>query len=400
MFFNACVPKRQRQDSLPDEVVIHGTWLRRRFPSKESFLTPEEPSESAQHEHTVTIRRGDDEPVKQGRRRRKKDHLSVADLIFPPSKSHLCERTAAASTTSNQLFECDISRVDSEVSGDFSDDDSTLVAQPMSTLQNSKKAPLDVNEYMAKREMTPLQERMNAVTMIPMILLPMLYILSGEWLDASFLEEAANKLDYGEATDLLSENQCVSSEWFPNVHALPPLPVLVFTLGFLCHTPFSFLYHWSYAHRLPRGFARTDHWSRRMDHAMIHFMSICISYGMSGRLDFALINLIFNLDSIYKQFEKEVRPRRNQTRVVIAGIAQILPIVFQDPIVFLRICIAKVFAFWLFITYPVGGWSHSLFHLVMALIPPMEVMIAFGLPVSQPQLQLAAKCAIMAKSSL
>jgi hypothetical protein len=48
---------------------------------------------------------------------------------------------------------------------------------------------------------------------------------------------------------------------------------------------------------------------------------------------------------------------------------------------------------WLFVRYPLGGWSHSAFHLVIALVPPLIMEAACQLPTSQAAIRMAAKCA-------
>ena len=40
-------------------------------------------------------------------------------------------------------------------------------------------------------------------------------------------------------------------------------------------------------------------------------------------------------------------------------------------LVFQQIWLLFVIALWLFAAYPLGGWSHSAFHLVMLAVPPL-----------------------------
>ena len=54
---------------------------------------------------------------------------------------------------------------------------------------------------------------------------------------------------------------------------------------------------------------------------------------------------------------------------------------------------------WFFCTYPVGGWSHALFHLVIALMPPMLLRAACELPASQEQIQRAMQCIMLQQDS-
>lgn len=47
----------------------------------------------------------------------------------------------------------------------------------------------------------------------------------------------------------------------------------------------------------------------------------------------------------------------------------------------------------LFVKYPFGGWSHGLFHLILAFLPHLAMKAAVALEPSQHQILLAAKCA-------
>jgi hypothetical protein len=264
---------------------------------------------------------------------------------------------------------------------------------------NSKPAKqCEVGKYMTAREMSPLQERMNALTVLPSTYYCIMFFLSGSWLSKSFIEAYAH--------DMIDDNefdnsQCLTSIWLPNMHALPPLPPLAAAIGILCHAPFSMIYHWRYAHRLPPGLARTTHWSRRMDQVMIHFCSICMAYATSGRLNFFLVNAVFNMDCIYRQFLLEVRPKRNQTRIGISILAYTIPLLQRGEfMVYLKLFALFSTGGWLFGKYPIGGWSHSVFHLVMAIIPPIIFAAALDLSASQSQLEVAAHCAILAEKTL
>jgi hypothetical protein len=55
---------------------------------------------------------------------------------------------------------------------------------------------------------------------------------------------------------------------------------------------------------------------------------------------------------------------------------------------------------WFFIKYPVGGWSHSVFHMVVAFLPPLIMHAASTLPSSEDQLKVAAQCAVLAERAL
>jgi hypothetical protein len=267
--------------------------------------------------------------------------------------------------------------------------------------QNRRGSEMDVHKYMASREMTPNQERMNAVTIVPGAFYCFLCLISGTWLDQALEDETREEMMTGSSDMLFDESGCISSSWLPHLHALPPLPVVAGALGIILHAPFSFIYHWSYAHRLPPGLARTTHWSRRMDQVMIHVCSASIAYATSGRWDFFAVNALYNMDCIYRQLKSRVRPRRNQIRILISVIAYTIPILRRgDMHLFSELWVLFVISFSLFGLYPIGGWSHSAFHLVMAFVPPLLMNAAIELPASQGQLKLAAQCAVIAKQSL
>jgi hypothetical protein len=275
------------------------------------------------------------------------------------------------------------------------------------------KEQLDVDKYMASREMTPFQERMNAVTVMPGAFYCIMFLLSGMWLKPSFIQEYEQELltintNNGVTTptdtaaeSLFDDSQCLSLGYMPHLHALPPLPLVAAALGIIFHAPFSFIYHWKFAHRLPSGLPRTTHWSRRMDQVMIHVCSGCMAYATSGRIDFFLVNAIFNIDCIYRQFMEKVYPRRNQIRIFISIVAYTIPWLRRgDFTLFAKVWFLFGISGWLFSQYPIGGWSHSAFHIVMAFVPPLLMTAAVELPASQSQLKVAAQCALLAKENL
>ena len=255
-------------------------------------------------------------------------------------------------------------------------------------------------KYMKKREMTSFQERINAITVIPGAFYCFLFLLSGTWLDESLKAEVREEmLNSSEPLTVISG--CLSTAWLPNLHSLPPLPVIAGALGIILHAPFSFMYHWTYAHSLP-PVSRLSHWSRRMDHAMIHVCSAALAYATSGRWDFFAANLLFNMDCVYRHlFQKQIRPRSNQIRVLISVVAYTVPILWRGHTsLFAQVWCVFGISFWLFGMYPIGGWSHAAFHLVVAIIPPLLMSYATTLVTSQDQLKVAAQCAVIATQSL
>ena len=171
------------------------------------------------------------------------------------------------------------------------EDKDPLISEEENVDKTEKAVQHDVHNYMARREMTELQEVWNALTMIPSPLFCIYYLLAGKWLTYS-------QEDY----ENVPEVECTHS---PTYYA--PLPVIFVALAILLHAPFSFLYHYKYASALPVGLARTDHWSRRLDQAMIHAASALISYSTSGSWYYFIANFFYNADCMRRQFEKKVR---------------------------------------------------------------------------------------------
>lgn len=286
-------------------------------------------------------------------------------------------------------------------------------------LEGTRTLESHVSEYMIKREMTPLQEKFNALTIVPNVIYCMYVLLSGSWLSEEEVEIARNFFATGRRggrgsneqwlnlgarfglgrsaslNDYVTPTRCISSSLFPRLHALPPLPLVAIALGICLHAPFSFLYHWVYARSLPPGFSRINHWSRRMDHAFIHVCTFFLSFGASGRWDVFWVNFLYNMDCIYRQFETNVRPGRNKIRILIATFLCTLPILSDGNVSqFLNLWAVFLVAAWFFASYPIGGWSHSAFHIVLWLLPPILMDGAIELPASQAALKVAAECAV------
>jgi len=279
-------------------------------------------------------------------------------------------------------------------------------------LEGTRTLECHVSEYMSKREMTSFQEKINALTIIPNVVWCAYFLLSGSWLSEEEMERAGNSsetttitdgqwLDLGRDGSVKSfqydffPTRCLSNPMFPKLYAMPPLPLLAIAFGLIVHAPFSFLYHWVYARRLPPGFSRINHWSRRLDHAFIHVCIFLLSFGATGRWDVFWVNFVYTLDCVYRQFETNVRPGRNKIRILIALFLCTLPILSSGNIaLFLHVWTVLLIAGWFFVSYPIGGWSHSAFHVVLWLLPPVLMNGAIGLPASQAALKNAAKCAV------
>lgn len=279
-----------------------------------------------------------------------------------------------------------------------------------STNRSRPKKKFDYEAFNDRRAMSPIQERWNAITMLPALMYGVYFVLAGCWLSPEHVEIArqsndltpnsnfwidwANKMFGGSQDTIMNETSgCINIPWLPHFHALPPWPVLAGAIGIVVHAPFSIMYHWVYATNLhPR--ARIGHWSRRLDHSFIHFASACMAYATSGSVDYALINVAYNLDCAYKQFEEKVRPRRNQTRTSISILLYISPVLLRrDYVDFAQLVLIFSISGWFFITYPIGGWSHSMFHLAIAFLPYIIMNSATKLEASQEQIEFAAQCA-------
>lgn len=270
------------------------------------------------------------------------------------------------------------------------------------SLTNERKQ--DAEAYLDKRVMTAMQERLNAVTMLPCVIYSLYFLLAGCWVvpaddrPENFRFEGSEWLDmskdaYGNEHGWIGSIGCINSRSFPRLTAVPPLPVVAAGVAMIVHPFFSMLYHWKYATTVESP-DRIKHWSRRLDHAFIHFASAVAAYATSGRVDYFILNAFFNLDSACKQFEERVRPRRNFVRTAISILLYILPVlVYGHYALFFQFVLLFTVGGWLFAKYPFGGYSHSIFHLVLAFLPHLVMTAATQLESSQPQISLAVKCA-------
>lgn len=277
--------------------------------------------------------------------------------------------------------------------------------------QDDNKEPLkklldtfDVKAYLDKRLMTTTQEYFNAITMVPGICVSLYFVLSGCWTATHHQHGEFYQLDDNKWTDMAQElfgiesgwesYGCINSSLFPALTALPPLTIVAAALGNLVHSVVSIYYHITCATTLTGG-ERITHWTRRLDNASIHFASIGASYATSGRLDYCLLNLVYNVDCMYKQLEVEVHPRRNQTRLAGSILLYVLPVLVRgDYTLFLQFLLMFSLSGWLFgcYPYPFGGYAHGLFHLVLAFLPYLVFQAAIPLPLTQAQINLAVQC--------
>eukprot|EP00546_Thalassionema_frauenfeldii_P003891 CAMPEP_0178920910 /NCGR_PEP_ID=MMETSP0786-20121207/15265_1 /TAXON_ID=186022 /ORGANISM="Thalassionema frauenfeldii, Strain CCMP 1798" /LENGTH=323 /DNA_ID=CAMNT_0020595025 /DNA_START=169 /DNA_END=1140 /DNA_ORIENTATION=- len=302
------------------------------------------------------------------------------------------------STSGDDLASIDsLSTVDDDV---FSDEP-LFVTEQVTNMLSHEKAPegvknasYDVNKYMEDREMSPIQERWNAITILPNPFFCMYFILAGLWISQDLKNQFHD-------VEIIHDSRCIQWEWFPNLVAIPPAPILAVMIGITLHAPFSFLYHWKCASILPPGIRRTTHWSRRMDHSMIHVASTFLSFATSGSWDYFIVNALFSADCIYRQFKKKVRPHVNQIRIGLSLVAYSLPILKRGEFsVFFKCWTILFTAGYFFVRYPVGGWSHSVFHIILAFMPPYLMQVASTLPTSREYMEVAAQCAVLAERAM
>merc|ERR1740139_636524 len=96
--------------------------------------------------------------------------------------------------------------------------------------------------------MTPLQEKVNAWTVVPNVIYCTYFLLAGKWLSEQAIELArldmmsylhmqegdftqwAREVNASDRFSLFNlfglEGKCISNSFFPNLHAVPPLPLL------------------------------------------------------------------------------------------------------------------------------------------------------------------------------
>ena len=212
------------------------------------------------------------------------------------------------------------------------------------------------------REMSSSQEVWNAITMIPYPLFFIFLIVTGSWLSEEDIYSVKEALRSEESSNLTQigpeiDDSCIHSSLFPTFHALPPAPVLCAAIGIIAHTPFSIIYHILCAWCIPPGPKRIDHLSRRLDQAMIHFISTCWCYASSANLAYSFCALIFNTYSSVQLFSKRAhKPKQVIGRMVLCFLLPMLPLLARGEffIFFQLFCIHSL-SFWLFANYPLGG---------------------------------------------
>ena len=249
--------------------------------------------------------------------------------------------------------------------------------------------------------MTTKQELWNAITMIPAPAYCLYFCLNGLWLT----KDDTNQVLANDSTmdsSLLSSfsSSCIQSEIFPNLHTIPPLTILSYTIGVLLHSPCSIYYHLLCAYKLPPGPKRMDHWTRRLDQAMIHLMSSMFAYSTSASRDYFLLALAFNIDCMYRLFQSGMRPGRTLIRMMVAFLIPVVPFIYRTEwMVVCQLGVIYGISGWLFTAYPLGGWSHGAFHLVCCLSNPITIRGSLGLDVDVVKdcIDMAVRCSLIGK---
>lgn len=229
--------------------------------------------------------------------------------------------------------------------------------------------------YLDKRVMSSAQEWFNAFTMLPGMLYSLDFLVGGRWREG-----------------VGDDSTWTDDAWTGGGACLPPLPLVAGASACLLYSSCSILHHCLCAVTLAPS-ARVAHWSRRLDAASIHLASAIASYATTGRADYCLLTLLFNLDCIAKQFEEEIRPRRNLARTAASILLYVLPTLACDRSdIFWRFLVMFAVAGWLFVCYPVAGWSHGLFHLVLGFLPVLVIAAAMELESTRIDMAMTSRC--------
>lgn len=332
----------------------------------------------------------------------------LSSLALPLDQGHFCK-------SSSKEKEAEMLLLKTDSTGDYCEDDKNNILNYKGQLltkaerrtlreekrqQKIKEAEEELERRALKRSMSSNQELWNAVTMLPAWLYGVYVCLSGEWLTQNDIDQVS--LIQHEWRSTFDSSSCIQSSMFPNLYAAPPLTVVAHTLGFFLHSPISIYYHILCAYKLPPGPKRMDHWARRLDQAMIHYISFMVAYSTSANTDYLLVTMAFNIDCMYRLFQKGMRPKRTLYRMICAFLIPVLPFIVRKEFlkVLLLVTIYSISG-WLFASYPIGGWSHGAFHLVAWLSNPILIRSSLSLDVEivRESIDTAAKCAVFLKGS-
>jgi len=261
----------------------------------------------------------------------------------------------------------------------------------------------EISKPIKNRDMNPLQEVTNGCTMVVSAIAIMYNLLSYDWLNVVVKEVNAHPVDNN-----VERRSCGGMLSFLPLPVLGrgivlvwpiPVPILAIVAGVLIQVRFSFVYHTCYATRL-NGSKRIEHWSRRADFCCIHIATSLFSYALTVSFPYFLLSLVLTLESCYKQFEPVVNPRRNLFRVVLSILFYLVPaFINASSNQLCRLLVLYPIVTWLFVVYPLGLWSHSMFHLLIMLIPPILMEIVVELPSVQEEVALFSRCVSMSKEA-
>jgi len=268
--------------------------------------------------------------------------------------------------------------------------ESTIVAKDISSIQRQEQ----VKKAQKRAVMNAKQEVMNALTMLPPVIYCLFYLFTCAWLTPSDIE--ATKKSFINGNTQVNGCYPLGSSLFSKLYSWPPDTVLSICIGSLICSACSFNYHLMCAFVLPPGISRIYHWSRRLDQSMIHIMSIFWCYASSGNMEYVVISIAFNVDSIYRIFQRKFWPKRIVTRIAIAFIIHSLPIILHETMKFnFLYLMIHCICFWVFHNYPFGKWSHTMFHLFMTTVPAMIMKASMKDERNQEHIDHAAKCLLL-----
>lgn len=173
--------------------------------------------------------------------------------------------------------------------------------------------------------MTPVQEFMNAVTMV----LPTAVLAVNAW-------HAPNRM------------------------------VVVLLMGSSMHLPVSFTYHLSAAfHRYPD---RLDNDMRRLDQSMQHVIGTMFSFALSGSLPYLLLNLAINTHGIMQLWDAgKSSDGRRWVALMLSVVMYTLPMLWRGDIANYGLAMGSMLIGGLSFVPELNkrvflGWGHMIFH--------------------------------------
>jgi hypothetical protein len=80
-------------------------------------------------------------------------------------------------------------------------------------------------------------------------------------------------------------------------------------------------------------------------------------------------------------------------------LAYTIPILHDDFLLFSRLWCCLLVAGWFFVKYPIGGWSHAIFHLLLCGLPYFMMQVATNVATESDEMHYAAQCTVFAERS-